>query len=299
MIRAVSTAMRMPAGGFASAIALPALVDGRFNMVGPFITIAHALPAELAPGALASDDDVRPHPHVGIAALTYILDGEIEHRDSLGHKAVVRAGDVGWMVAGEGASHSERYPRLRAEGGKMESLQIWMALRDESRAPSYIHLAHDAVVVETGRGISVRRLAGPQTAAFTDADTYLDDVSLSAGATFAIGSTAPERAIFVLSGNFECGGTIVSPCETALLEPGVVASITARDAARVLSFGGSPVGDRCLWWNFVASTPHLIDKAKQRWRSGAFDMPLGDTADFTPCPDDSARPLLTVRGYTR
>lgn len=298
MIKAVSNALKMPAGGLTSAIALPAFVDGRVFMVGPFITVAHALPVTLAAGALSIDDDVRPHPHIGIAALTYLLAGEIEHRDALGNYSVLQAGDVGWMIAGAGVTHSERYGTVRAHGGAIESIQIWAALRDETSVPSYTFVAADDVSEIHGAGMTIREIGKPLAEALAEENVYLDHVLLTAGATITIGADAAERAVTVLSGSVDCGGTTLNQSQTAFFDPGATISITAITDARLLSFGGAPVGGRFMWWNFVASRMELIDAAKRKWRAAEFALPDGDAEAFTPCPEDGGRPLLKAAGYS-
>jgi redox-sensitive bicupin YhaK (pirin superfamily) len=162
MIEAIWTGLRLPAGGFQNVVAAPVAPDGKMRAIGPFVAIAHAQPTLLAPGALPLDDDVRPHPHIGIAALSYLFDGAMTHRDSLGATQVIEPGAVNWMVAGRGVVHSERYETLRRDGGRMHGLQIWVALPEahEGDEPSFHH--HSAVEVPEfeGDGVRGRLLAG-------------------------------------------------------------------------------------------------------------------------------------------
>lgn len=291
--------LRSPQGNLVSPIAedgaSPMDPSARARTVGPFVVMAH-FDATFAPGEAPQDLDVRPHPHIGIATLTYLFEGAITHRDGLGSVAEIGPRDISWMVAGRGVVHSERYPTLRRKGGRLHGLQIWVALseRDIEAAPSFVVVpAAELPVVETG-GARVRRLLGrdsrlrEQEAAF--GLMWLSEVELAAGAAYEAPAGA-EGALYVIEGSVEVGGRALTAGETALFDGKDDRRFTAREPARAVSFGGDPIGTRYLWWNYLHARVERIDEAKAAWRERRYAMPADDQDDVIPLPADHERPL--------
>jgi redox-sensitive bicupin YhaK (pirin superfamily) len=297
-VQAVTPAMKLTSGILPTSLAVPAYVDGAVRMVGPIATMVHAPPHRVAPGEFPQDDDVRPHPHIGLATLSYMLEGAMTHRDSIGGHAELLPGDVSYMVAGgEGVVHSERFPRLRTEGGTLSFIQIWIALPDAEQTVAYRHVpAEEVVRLEGG---SVRLLAGRwgsvAAQAAADRPLWIADVELSPGAAINVPTDRSERAAYVLSGSVVCGASAAATGETLVFQPGLAARIESIDGARFLLLGGEPVGERLIWWNFVAPDVQRIEEAKRKWREGGFDLPPGDSDEWTPCPPDDGRPLFHLK----
>ena len=298
MIAAICPAMRLTNGGIASAVVLPLALDGRMRMIGPFVVFAHTLPHSVAADALDPDADVRPHPHIGIATLSYLFDGAMTHRDALGTLHEIVPGDVIWMVAGSGLVHSECYDAVRRHGGTIHGLQLWVALPDsEDATPSFAWHPASTLPSFAAGGVVWRLLAGE--AAETRAPgavaspLFVIDVQLDAGATFPMPATG-ERAAYVVNGAVGCDGRRVEAGETIVFVTGAAAAISAIEPTHVIAFGGAPVGRRLMWWNFVASAQDAIDAAKADWRNGRMALPLDDAHDFTPAPADRERPLFEL-----
>lgn len=299
MPTSVHASKRFSAGPMTTALAAPLGEDTRPRTVGPFVVVAHALPFESAPGALPPDSDVRPHPHIGLAAITYMLDGHLTHRDSLGSRSEVGPGGLNFMIAGRGVVHSERFDRLRTLGGTLQLLQLLLALPDgaEEMAPSFRHVAREEVR-ECGKAdASVRILAGgvdPAESPVTfPGPMFLHDVRLEPGAAYRAPDSYTERAVYVLHGAVDISGTRVEAQHTALLAPDE-ALVAGAGPAQILSFGGEPVGPRYMWWNFIHSSLDRLESAKAEWRGGRTPLPPGDTESFTPAPPDAGRPLLRL-----
>jgi redox-sensitive bicupin YhaK (pirin superfamily) len=303
MSEKIYTALRIPAGGFQSAIAAPLFLQDRVRSVGPFVVVAHALPVRLAPGTLPPDEDVRPHPHIGIATVTYMFEGIMTHRDTLGFKQAIEPGAVNWMIAGRGVVHSERYEQVRRDGGSMHFLQIWVALPEAEQeiAPSFAHFPAEQIPAFKDAGVSGCLLAGAadglSSPAQLSSSLYLMDVRLDAGVRFAPPSGHAERAMYVISGALGCTGQTVEAGQT-LVFGGGGQSVVAEAPTHILSFGGAPTGKRYLWWNFVSSTRERLEAAKVDWRTGRFGLPCEDNQDFTPLPADDHRPLLELNRET-
>ncbi len=292
MLKSVHDARRFSAGAIQTNMGAPLCDPDRPATVGPFAMVAHALPFGIEPGALPVDFDVRPHPHIGLAALTYMLEGQVTHRDSLGSRAEVRPGDISFMVAGRGVTHSERFDRLRVQGGQLELLQILLALPDghEEVEPSFRHVDAKQVHETHGDGATVRVLS--ESVAFP-APLFLHDVQLEAGGRYASPDTHPERALFVLHGSVEVDGTPVNSGQIALLSAGESLASSA-EPARLLAYGGEPVGPRYMWWNYIHSSIERLEAARAEWRAGENPLPPGDTESFTPAPPDDGRPLVVL-----
>lgn len=295
MLQMVHVARQHAAGLVKSALAAPVGDQSRPRGVGPFFVVAHALPFESAPGELPPDFDVRPHPHIGLAAITYMLDGNITHRDSLGSRLEVGAGGLNFMIAGRGVVHSERFDRMRTLGGKLQLLQVLMALPDGSEdvEPSVVHVASERVPETEDGGATVRALAGEGSPLTFPAPMFLRDVRLEPGACYRPPDAFSERALYVLNGAIDVAGARVDAQRTALLSPGH-ALVTGVERTRLLAFGGEPVGPRYMWWNFIHSSLERIEAARTEWRRGRVPLPQGDTESFTPAPPDEGRPLLRL-----
>ena len=272
-------------GGFTVARVLPA---AERRMVGPFVFLDEMGPADFAPG---SGIDVRPHPHIGLATVTYLFSGEILHRDSLGSVQPIRPGEINWMTAGRGITHSERTPpAIRADGGTLAGMQSWVALPkdDEETAPSFAHHGAAALPVVDGEGRRVRVLIGTiygaRSPVRTFSETLYADVTLTSGATLQVPAEPEERALYLVDGTVEIAGETVAPGRLLVLRPAAEIAVTARSAARLMLLGGAKLdGPRHLWWNFVSSSRERIEQAKADWRDGRFPPVPGD-GEFIPLP---------------
>ena len=274
-------------GGFVVHRALP---SAQSRMVGPFIFFDHMGPAVFKAG---TGVDVRPHPHIGLATVTYLFDGEIVHRDSLGTAMPIRPGAVNWMTAGRGIAHSERTAAERRGGGEpLHGLQLWVALptKDEETAPAFAHTAASDIPELREDGMMLRVVAGTlhglRSPVVTSWETLFADVRLNAGATLPLGAEHEERAIYGLSGEIEIGGTRHGSERLLVLRPGDPITIRAASDAHFVIVGGATMdGPRHIWWNFVSSRKDRIEAAKADWKAGRFDLVPGDTAEFIPLPE--------------
>jgi redox-sensitive bicupin YhaK (pirin superfamily) len=259
------------------------------RMVGPFIFFDHIGPVQLAAG-LPRTADVRPHPHIGLATLTYLFDGEIMHRDSVGSEQPIVPGEVNWMTAGRGITHSERFEAARRQGGPLHGIQSWVALPDgqEETAPAFVHLAGEQLPLITDAGVSVRLAAGSaygkRTAVPTHSPLFYAHADLAAGAQLALPDDYPERAAYIVSGTVEVAGQQYSAGRMLQFTAGVSAVLRALEPATVMLLGGEPVGQRFIEWNFVSSSRERIEQAKADWRSGRMKLPDLDNGEFIPLP---------------
>jgi redox-sensitive bicupin YhaK (pirin superfamily) len=274
-------------GAFSVRRALPA---AERQMVGPFIFLDHVGPGEVISG---EKFDVRPHPHIGLATVTYLLEGAVVHRDSVGSEQVITPGDVNWMTAGRGIAHSERSPKeTRGQKVKAHGFQTWVALpkRHEEAEPTFLHHGKVALPMIEGDGISLRlavgSLYGETAPAVTFSEMFLADVALEAGARLPLDAGHEERSAYVAEGSVEIGGDIFQAGRLIVFKPGEGMSIRAVTAARLILLGGEPMdGPRHIWWNFVSSSKERIDQAKADWKNGRFDKVFGDEEDFIPLPE--------------
>ena len=259
------------------------------TMVGPFIFVDQFGPARLPAG---HGMDVRPHPHINLATVTYLFEGAIEHRDSLGTDCVIKPGAVNLMTAGTGIVHSERSPAAtRADGPALYGMQTWLALPDgqEEVDPAFAHVAGAALPLIQAEGISARVLMGtlwgataatPQAAA-----TIYADIVLTAGAQVPIDADADERAILVTEGAVELDGQPLKRFALTVLAPGQPMTLTATTNARAMLLGGEAFSTpRHVWWNFVSSSRDRIHQAKDDWNARRFPLVLGDEEEFIPIP---------------
>ncbi|CTQ33174.1 pirin family protein [Jannaschia rubra] len=276
-----------------------ALPSVKRQMVGPFIFFDQMGPAEFLTD---QGIDVRPHPHINLATLTYLFEGQIHHRDSLGTDLAIEPGAVNWMKAGRGIVHSERTaPERRATGQRLFGIQTWMALpeRDEESDPAFMHHGKTDLPVVEAEGLSARLIAGSAFGAtsplVTASDTLYADVTLAPGARAPIAANAEERALYTLHGRIDVAGDTFEPGQLLVLRPGDEITVTALpdgtgDHARFMLFGGAPMdGPRWIWWNFVSSRPERIEQAREEWRRGRFETVPGDEEDFIPLPEDQTK----------
>ena len=274
-------------GDFAVRRALPSM---QTRTVGPFVFFDHFGPAEFKAG---QGLDVRPHPHIGLATVTYLFDGEIVHRDSLGAHSAIRPGEINWMTAGRGIVHSERTgPGLRASGSPIHGLQLWVGLPSakEEIEPAFKHYdgAQFPVIRDNGKTvrIAVGRAYGEASPVIASSDTVLADVTLSRGSVIPLDPDYEERAIYVIDGTIDIAGDAFESGRLLVLRPGDAITVTALTAARFVIAGGEPLdGPRHVWWNFVSSRRERIEQAKADWKAGHFQKVPGDELEFIPLPD--------------
>jgi hypothetical protein len=274
-------------GGFAVRRALPHV---KRRMVGPFIFFDHFGPVEFRTG---QGIDVRPHPHIGLATVSFLFDGEIMHRDSLGSDKAIHPGDVNLMTAGRGIVHSERTaPDHRAGGERLHGVQLWLAMPsgDEEIAPAFAHHDQADLPVVAGDGKIVRvvigSLYGKRSPVPTLSDTIFADAALTPGAVLPIDAQAEERALYVVAGEIDIAGDRFAAGRLLVLRPGDPLSLTAASEARVILVGGAAMdGPRHIWWNFVSSRKERIEQAKADWKLGRFDTVPGDEEEFIPLPE--------------
>jgi redox-sensitive bicupin YhaK (pirin superfamily) len=261
----------------------------RRRHVGPFVFFDHMGPVQFAPG---QGLDVRPHPHIGLATVTYLFEGEIMHRDSLGVVQPIRPGDVNWMVAGKGIAHSERTrPELRQSGAPLHGIQSWFALplAHEETEPTFHHHPASSLPEIEEPGVRLRLIAGSAFGATSPAQTFAPmfylDAQMSDGAMLPLPDGYEERAVYVAIGEILLDGTVYGEGTMLVLKPQSRPEITARGPARLMLLGGAPLdGERNLWWNFVSSSKERIEKAKADWRSGNWPKVPGET-EFIPLPE--------------
>ncbi|WP_199086951.1 pirin family protein [Bosea sp. ASV33] len=274
-------------GGFQVRRALPAIGQ---RMVGPFIFFDQMGPAEFH---LGEGLDVRPHPHIGLSTVTYLFDGEIMHRDSLGTALAIKPGAVNLMTAGRGIVHSERTGmEARATGPKLYGIQAWLALpkTHEETAPEFKHHGAEDLprIVEGGKRISlIMGSAYGQTSPVKFPwDALYAEAVLSPGSILPLDPDYDERAIYIVSGKVDIAGDEFGAGQLLVFKPGDRISILAIDQARVMIVGGEPMdGPRNIWWNFVSSSKERIEQAKHEWKTGRFDTVPGDESEFIPLPE--------------
>ncbi len=266
-----------------------ALPSKERQMVGPFIFFDQMGPSEFI---LGQGMDVRPHPHIGLSTVTYLFDGEIMHRDSLGTELPIRPGELNWMTAGRGITHSERTgAEVRARGSKLFGLQSWVALsaKDEENAPAFEHYDKADLPTLTGEGKTVRIIAGSvfgtTSPVRVSSPMFYADVDLTVGSSVPLDADYEERAIFTVYGEIEIAGDVFEPGRLLIFKSGDRITVRAKTAARFVILGGEPMdGPRHLWWNFVSSRPERIEQAKADWRQARFDTVPGDS-EFIPLPE--------------
>jgi len=273
-------------GGFPVRRILP---FAKRRMVGPFIFLDEMGPLDLPAG---QGLDVAPHPHIGLSTLTYLFEGEILHRDSLGSTQPIRPGAVNWMTAGRGIAHSERSgEEERAKDKSLHGLQSWIALplEQEEAEPDFSHHGACELPVIDKEGALLRLLAGEAYGEVSPVPAFSDlfyvHAEMHAGAEVDLPEDQVERAVYVVHGEVDLAGTVVTTGNLAVLKPGGPAAVTAVHASRVMLLGGAPLeGARHIWWNFVSSAEGRIEQAKAAWKNGGFPPVPGDDG-YVPLPE--------------
>jgi redox-sensitive bicupin YhaK (pirin superfamily) len=274
-----------------------ALPSAQQRMVGPFVFFD-----QMGPVVLKKDSglDVRPHPHIGLATVTYLFNGEILHRDSLGSVQPIRPGAVNWMTAGSGIVHSERTPpELRTSGQDLFGIQAWVALprQYEEITPVFVHHPQHSLPFIDAEGIGLRLIAGSLYGKTAPVRTYsamfYADVTLMPDAVLQVPVEHVERAIYILEGKVQVGRNGFDAGRLVVFRPGVPIEVRADAHTRLMLLGGEPMdGNRHVWWNFVSSSKERIEQAKEDWRSGRFSQVPGET-EFIPLPERTPPPPVT------
>lgn len=271
-------------GGFSVRRLLP---SDQLKSVGPFVFFDHLGPAVFKAG---KGIDVRPHPHIGLATVTYLFEGEILHRDSLGSVQPIRPRAINLMCAGRGIVHSERTPQdIRASDHRVHALQLWLALpvEHEETEPSFFHYPASDLPENSQNGQSIRLMIGSafglSSPVKTWSNTLYAEAVLEPEASLVLPSEIAEKAVYVVEGDAVCHGTLLPHHTMVVFQDHEEISITARSHSRLVVIGGEPIGRRTVWWNLVSSRKELIEKAKSDWKNGRFPSVPGET-EFIPLP---------------
>jgi len=292
MIEIVIDARRKDLGGFEVGRVLPAT---QRRMVGPFAFFDHMGPVEM-PAGIPRSVDVRPHPHIGLSTVTYLFDGEIMHRDSLASAQAIRPGEVNWMTAGKGITHSERFERARMQGDHMHGIQAWVALPTEleETEPSFAHHDQDDLPTYEGGGMWARLVAGEafgvRAKVKTHSPMFYVHWKLQEGAKAQLPAEYSERAAYIVQGSVEVAGSQFGAGQMLVFSSGQPVLFTAKTDAVVRVLGGEPLGQRYIEWNFVSSSKERIEQAKADWRAGRMKLPDADNQEFIPLPGDPPPP---------
>jgi len=259
------------------------------RMVGPFVFFDHAGPVTLPPDAVRGAD-VRPHPHIGLSTVSYLLSGEIMHRDSLGVVQRIRPGEVNWMTAGRGISHSERFEHPASfAGGGLELMQFWVALpeADEQCEPAFTHYGAEALPLIESPGLRCRVLAGEvmgqRSAVRTSSPLFCAHLELHAGVGFTLDGVYPEQAVYVARGAVSHKGQTATSGQLLVFDQSADTLLAEQDSV-LRVFAGEPGGPRHIFWNFGSSRPERIEQAKADWRAGRFALPPDDHDEWIPLP---------------
>jgi redox-sensitive bicupin YhaK (pirin superfamily) len=291
MIDLVIEQRRKSLGGFEVGRVLP---FAKRRMVGPFVFFDHMGPVDLAPG-IPRTVDVRPHPHIGLSTVTYLFSGEIMHRDSIGSEESIRPGEVNWMTAGRGITHSERFEKARAQGDYLHGIQAWVALPNEHEetAPGFSHHEGADLPAWNEAGVRGRLIAGTAyglTARVrTHSPLFYAHLDMDAGAKGEVPRGHSERALYVATGEIEMAGQSFTAGQMLVLTS-EAAGFTAKTPSMVVLLGGEPVGERFLYWNFVSSSKERLEQAKADWIAGRMKLPDTDNKEFIPLPPEPAPP---------
>src|SRR3984957_16036156 len=263
----------------------------RHRMVGPFIFLDHMGPADFAPG---HGVDVRPHPHIGLATVTYLFDGEILHRDSLGSTQAIRPGEVNWMTAGRGIVHSERTDAaLRSKPLRMHGMQSWVALplEAEETDPSFSHYPATDLPKFEAEGMRGTLIAGTayglKSSVKTFSPMFYVHLELASGACIELPAEHEERAAYIVSGRIDSGGQIYEAGNLLVFGAKDAPIAATEPGAQVMLLGGGNIGPRHIWWNLVSSSLERMEATKADWRAGRMKLPPGDDREFIPLPEDS------------
>lgn len=284
----VIPARRRSLGGFEVGRVLP---FAKRRMVGPFVSLDHMGPVDL-PADVPQSTDVRPHPHIGLSTVTYLFNGEITHRDSLGVAQVIRPGELKWMTAGSGISHSERFDGMRRDGGRIDGIQAWVALPEsqEESAPDFKHYGAAELPLIEDAGFKARLIAGSAFGATSPAriasPLFYLDIVLTAGGNAPLPAGYPERAAYVASGRVNVDGHDHEAGQMLVFAAGETPTIRAMEPSRLMLLGGEPLGARHIWWNFVSSRKERIEQAKADWQAGRIALPPTDNQDVVALQED-------------
>lgn len=261
------------------------------RQVGPFVFLDHAGPVTLAPEHVRAAD-VRPHPHIGLSTVSYLLSGQITHRDSLGVRQVIRPGDVNWMTAGRGITHSERFTHPDSfEGGGLELMQLWVALpeADEECEPAFTHYPRAGLPEwsDADSGIWFRLVAGEAygrtSPVRTQSPLFFLHAELPAGAELTLPAVYREQGVYPVRGSVEAGGRTAEPGQLMVFD-GSADTLRTPEKTTLMIFGGEPLGERHIFWNFVSSRRERIEQAKADWQAGRFALPPDDRDEWIPLP---------------
>jgi len=266
------------------------------RMVGPFIFLDHARPVNI-PTENISSMDVLPHPHIGLSTVTYLLDGQVTHRDSLGVEQIIRPGEVNWMTAGKGIAHSERFedPKILSQES-LEMIQTWVALpeKDEEAEPAFTNFSPEELPVVTDKGIRMRLIAGRAYGLTNKVKTHSPlfylHVNLEAGTQINLPAQYAERAAYVVKGRIEIAGYHYTGGQMIVFGKTEEPVMAAKENTTIMLLGGEPLGNRYIWWNFVSSRKERIEQAKADWEAGRIILPPNDNKEFIPLPKDKSTP---------
>jgi redox-sensitive bicupin YhaK (pirin superfamily) len=292
MIDLVIEQRRRDLGGFEVGRVLP---WARRRMVGPFVFFDHIGPVEF-PAGMPRSLDVRPHPHIGLSTVTYLFDGEIMHRDSVGSAQSIRPGEVNWMTAGSGITHSERFERARQVGGNMHGIQAWVALpkEDEETDPAFAHYGAGELPVMDEPGCWMRLVAGQaygmKSSVKTHSPMFYLHCEVSAGGHVALPDEYTDRAAYVAKGSVQVDGHSYGAGNMIVFRSNEPVSFSVDEDATVMLLGGESLGERYIDWNFVSSSQDRIAQAKADWRAGRMKLPDLDNEEFIPLPPEKAAP---------
>ncbi|MDO5667179.1 MAG: pirin family protein [Alcaligenaceae bacterium] len=266
----------------------------KHRMVGPYIFFDRMGPQDLKPD-LPLDADVLPHPHIGLSTITYLFDGEIMHRDSVGSEQAIRAGEVNWMTAGKGITHSERFEKARREGDYLDGIQAWVALPEEREEmePGFWHFDEASMPVFDDKGVSGRLIAGELEGLVSpvpvESPQFYVHWQLQQGGKVTLVAEYSERAIYVVSGEVSVGHQRIEAGQMAVLEPTKSVDIMAHTDAVVMGLGGESLGPRYIDWNFVSSSPERLEQARTDWQAGRMKLPDLDNQEFIEIPPKLGR----------
>jgi redox-sensitive bicupin YhaK (pirin superfamily) len=289
MIDLVIEQRRKSLGGFEVGRVLP---YAKRRMVGPFVFFDHMGPVDM-PAGIPRTVDVRPHPHIGLATVTYLFSGEIMHRDSIGSQEAIRPAEVNWMTAGRGITHSERFEKARREGDHLDGIQAWVALpsEQEETEPAFSHHAGADLPSWSERGVRGRLIAGKAYGLAAGVKTlsplFYVHLEMDAGAAAKVPAGDKERALYIAKGEIALGGQSFGAGKMLVLTKDA-SKFTANTPSTVMLLGGEPVGERLLYWNFVSSSKERLEQAKADWIAGRMKLPYMDDKEFIPLPPDPA-----------
>lgn len=270
------------------------------RMVGPFIFMDHAGPVEIQPAGMSSMD-VLPHPHIGLSTVSYLFGGQVTHRDSLGVEQIIRPGEVNWMTAGSGISHSERFeePDVLA-GSALEMLQTWVALPEkaEESHPEFHNYQPEALPVFTDKGVWMRLIAGNayglENRVKTHSPLFYIHANLEAGTRLGLPKEHSERGVYIARGSLEVSGRTYTAGQMLVFSREEEPALVAKQATTLMMLGGEPLGERYIWWNFVSSRKERIEQAKADWKAGRIQLPPNDNQEFIPLPESHSKPAGSV-----